>query len=94
MAQTKNYDDYQLGFDRTQLWKEYESPMIRRQTALNAAQSFFANNDIKYSATDLKALYIRFLNMIENGDTNFFEGLESHLNKKGLESVKFIPPTE
>ena len=62
MAQTKNYDDYQLGFDRTQLWKEYESPMIRRQTALNAAQSFFANNDIKYSATDLKTL-----NDIESG---------------------------
>jgi hypothetical protein len=94
MAQTKNYDDYQLGFDRTQLWKEYESPMIRRQTALNAAQSFFANNNIKYSAIDLKTLYIRFLNMIENGDTNFFEALDAHLEKKTLESVKFVPPTK
>jgi len=94
MIQKKNYDDCQLGFDRTQLWKEYEAPMIRRQTALNAAQSFFANNNIKYSPTDLKTLYIRFLNMIENGDTNFFEALESHLNKKDLESVKFVPPTK
>jgi len=82
MGQTKNYDDYQLGFDRTQLWKEYEAPMIRRQTALNAAQSFFANNDIKYSAIELKTLYVRFLNMIENGDTNFFEELDKHIKKK------------
>ena len=84
MGQNKNYDDYQLGFDRTQLWKEYEAPMIRRQTALNAAQSFFVNNDIKYSATDLKALYMRFLKMIENGDTNFFEGLDKWLEEKKL----------
>jgi hypothetical protein len=76
----KKYDEYQLGFDRTQLYKEYEGPMIRRQSALNAAQSFFSNNNIAYSAMDLKALYLRFLKMIENGDTDFFEGLDKWLN--------------
>lgn len=78
----KKYDEYQLGFDRTQLWKEHEAPMIRRQSALNAAQSFFSNNNITYSAMDLKALYMRFLKMIENGDTDFFEGLDKWLESK------------
>jgi hypothetical protein len=78
----KKYDEYQLGFDRTQLYKEYEAPMIRRQSALNAAQSFFSNNNITYSAMDLRALYMRFLKMIENGDTDFFEGLDKWLENK------------
>jgi hypothetical protein len=78
----KKYDEYQLGFDRTQLYKEYEAPMIRRQSALNAAQSFFSNNNITYSAMDLRALYMRFLKMIETGDTDFFEGLDKWLENK------------
>ena len=78
----KKYDEYQLGCDRTQLYKEYEAPMIRRQSALNAAQSFFSNNNITYSAMDLKALYMRFLKMIETGDTDFFEGLDKWLENK------------
>ena len=86
----KKYDDYQLGFDRTQLWKEHESPMIRRQSALNAAQSFYANNGIEYTAIELKTLYMRFLTMIETGDTDFFEGLNNHLKKKQTNKVEYI----
>jgi len=78
----KNYDDFKLGFDRTQLWKEHESPMIRRQTALNQAQAFYANNDLKYSAKELKLLYNRFLTMIETGEDTFFDNLDSYLQKK------------
>jgi hypothetical protein len=82
---TNGYDKLKLGFDRTQLWKEHESPMIRRQSALNAAQSFFANNGIDYTGTELKTLYTRFLNMIETGDTDFFEGLDKWLVIKKMD---------
>jgi hypothetical protein len=86
--QTKKYTEYGLGFERTQLFKEHESPMIRRQSALNAAQAFYGNNDIQYSATELKALYNRFLNLIENGDDSFFDKLDKHLQtKKNIESI-------
>lgn len=77
-----------FGFDRTQLWKEHEGPMIRRQSALNAAQSFFANNGIEYTAVELKVLYERFLHLIETGETtndkgeDFFKSLDVYLNKK------------
>jgi len=84
----KKYDEYQLGFDRTQLWKEHEGPMIRRQSALNAAQSFFSNNNITYSAIELKALYKNFLNLIENGDDTFYERLDTHIKKKQVVRVE------
>lgn len=86
MAMNKKFNEnMSMGFDRTQLWKEYEAPMIRRQTALNAAQSFFGNNEIKYTPTELKALYMHFLNLIENGDTSFFTGVEKYLEKNNVE---------
>ena len=78
----EKYDEYQLGFDRTQLWKEYESPIIRRQSALANAQSFFSNNNLEYTPMELKALYKNFLNLIENGDDSFFQRLQEHLDKK------------
>jgi len=81
MENNKNYQDYKLGFDRTQLFKEHEGPMIRRQTALTQAQSFFANNDIKYSANDLHLLYQRFLSLIETGEDKFFGKLDKHIQK-------------
>ncbi len=86
--ETKKYTDFGLGFERTQLFKEHEAPMVRRQCALNAAQAFYGNNGIAYTATDLKALYKRFLNLIENGDEGFFEKLDKHLEtKKKIESI-------
>jgi len=89
MEQKKKHTDYPLGgFERQQLWKEHEGPMIRRQTSLNAAQSFFANNDIEYSAIELKALYKNFLNLIENGDDSFFDRLNKHLEKKQTNRVE------
>jgi hypothetical protein len=79
---SNGYDKMKLGFDRTQLWKEHESPMIRRMTALNAAQSFYANNNLEYTPIELKALYNRFLTLITDGDEDFFDNLHNHLEKK------------
>lgn len=79
---SNGYDKMKLGFDRTQLWKEFEAPMIRRQTALNAAQSFYSNNGLPYTAKELKLLYNRFLTLIEDGDDTFFDNLHNHLEKK------------
>ena len=79
---TNGYDKLKLGFDRTQLWKEYESDMIIRQTALRAAQSFYDTNKLEYTPTELKLLYNRFLSLIKDGDDSFFDKLELHIQKK------------
>lgn len=84
MEQNTNYKDLKFGFDRTQMFKEHEAPMIRRQFALNAAQTYFQNNNVEYSGTELKALYKRFLALIETGDDSFFERLDSFISDKKI----------
>ena len=72
-------DKLKLGFDRTQLYKEYEGPMIRRQSAMSFAQKFYEQRGINASAKDLKLLYNRFLEMIETGDDTFLDRIDSYL---------------
>ncbi len=79
-----NYKDLKYGFDRTQAFKEEEAPMIRRQFALNAAQKYFENNNVEYSGTELKALYKRFLGLVETGDDSFFSKLDGFIETKKM----------
>jgi hypothetical protein len=72
-------DKLKLGFDRTQLYKEFEGPMIRRQSAMTFAQRFYEQRGINYSAHDLKLLYNRFLEMIETGDDTFLDRIDTYL---------------
>lgn len=74
-------EELKLGWDRTQLWKEYEGPMIRRQSAMTFAQRFYEQRGINASAHDLKLLYNRFLEMIETGDDTFLDRIDSYLIK-------------
>ena len=74
-------EELKLGWDRTQLWKEYEGPMIRRQSAMTFAQRFYEQRGIKCDAHDLKLLYNRFLEMIETGDDTFLDRIDTYLEK-------------
>lgn len=74
-------DELKLGYDRTQLWKEHEGPMIRRQSAMSFAQKFYEQRGINASAKDLKLLYNRFLEMIETGDDSFLDRIDNYLIK-------------
>jgi hypothetical protein len=76
-----DYENMKLGFDRTQLFKEHEGPMIRRAAAMNMAQKFFDTNEIKYSPLELKSLYLGFYKLIEEGDDSIFQKLDSYLTK-------------
>jgi hypothetical protein len=78
----KEYQNKQLGFDRTQLFKEYESPIIRRGVALAAAQDFYSNNNIEYTPLELKSLVIGILSFLEEGDMQIFNKLQEYLDKK------------
>lgn len=72
-------EELKLGWDRTQLWKEFEGPMIRRQSAMTFAQRFFEQRNIQCDAKDLKLLYNRFLEMIETGDDTFLDRIDTYL---------------
>jgi len=82
-----NKDDFKTkpyGFDRTQMFKEYESPMLHRISALKMAQTFFETNEIKHTPTELKAAYLRFWKLIDDGDLEVFDVMQNYLDKKGI----------
>lgn len=82
--QPEDYKNKQLGFDRTQLYKEFEGPMIRRAAALKMAQDFFSNNNIQYSPLELKTLIMGYMDYIEKNDMSIFTRLEKYLLDKGV----------
>lgn len=77
-----DYENMKLGFDRTQLYKEYEGPMIRRAAAMNMAQKFFDTNEIKHTPLELKSLYLGFCKLLEENDTNVFNKLDAYLSSR------------
>lgn len=82
--QPEDYKNKQLGFDRTQLYKEFEGPIIRRAAALKMAQDFFSHNNIPYTPLELKTLIMGYMDYIEKGDMTIFTRLEKYLLDKGI----------
>lgn len=82
MINPQDYKDKNLGFDRTQLFKEFEGPMIRRAAAMNMAQKFFETNQIAHTGKELQALYTGVLSLLETGDTSIFTKIDKYLNSK------------
>lgn len=78
------------GFDRTQMYKEYEGPMIHRMSAMNFSQKFFESNFISYTPKELKSLYLGFLDLIEKGDMSIFERLDKYLQTKEEQNKTLI----
>lgn len=78
------------GFDRTQMWKEWEAPQIQRSTALTSALKFFEINYIGCTPKELKALTSGFLTYIESGDISIFTRLEEYLNEREKQNKEEI----
>jgi hypothetical protein len=79
---TNNYQDLQLGFDRTQLYKEFTQPQINRSAALQAVMNFCKINQIKMSNVEIMALCNKYVNFIETGDTSWAKLVDKYLAEK------------
>ena len=77
-----NYQDIQLGFDRTQLYKEYTHPQIIRSTALNTVMDFCKMNGIKLNTKETIAMVNKYVNFIETGDTSWVKTVDEYIVKK------------
>jgi hypothetical protein len=84
----ENYKDKPFGFDRTQMFKEFESPQIHRMSALTSALKFYETNCISYTPLELKSLTLGILNFVEHGDSSVFTRFNEYLEKKEEESKK------
>jgi chromatin segregation and condensation protein Rec8/ScpA/Scc1 (kleisin family) len=81
-ASKQSYEDLQMGFDRTQLYKEFTQPQINRSAALQAVMNFCKINQIKMSNVEIVALTKKYLDFIETGDTSWAKIVDKYLMDK------------
>jgi hypothetical protein len=89
MKTNKPHEDLQLGFDRTQLFKEYTQPQITRSSALNATMDWCKINQYPLSLLEVISLSKHFVSYIEEGKTDWMtvteEKIKERLKKRGNE---------
>jgi len=78
----QDYENLQMGFDRTQLYKEYTQPQINRSTALQATLNWCKVNQYKFELPEVIALTEHFVDYIETGDTSWMKKTEKYLQEK------------
>jgi hypothetical protein len=90
LKKQESYQDKTLGFDRTQLYKEYMEPQIRRQSALKSAVSIMEAHELKLSINDLMLLTKRIDQFIETGNSSWSSQFDSYVKLKSDEKLKFM----
>jgi hypothetical protein len=80
MAQ--DYQELQLGFDRTQLYKEFIQPQINRTAALRAVLDFCKINQIRLSTKEMMRMVMRYQQFIETGDRSWAEAVDKYIADK------------
>ena len=82
MANKQDYENLQMGFDRTQLYKEYTQPQINRSTALQATMTWCKVNQYKLELPEIIALTKHFVEYIEEGKIDWMAKTEAYLKEK------------
>ena len=82
MKPIKTYEDLQMGFDRTQIFKEYQLPQLNRSTALQSVISFCKINQIKPTTEELFRMCDRYVSYIETGDRSWVLLVDNYIKEK------------
>lgn len=80
-----DYQSKPFGFERTQMWKEWEQPQIIRSTALTSALKFFEINYLGCTPKELQSLTNGFQTYIRTGDITIFARLQEYLDQREKE---------
>lgn len=83
----KNYENKPLGFDRTQLFKEYTQPIVNRQSALKTSMTLMTSHDLKWSMKDIMLVTKRLITWMETGDDSFVEKMDQYFKLKDDEKL-------
>jgi hypothetical protein len=84
----KNYEQKPLGFDRTQLFKEYTQPITNRQSALKAALTLMTSNNLSWSMKDIMLVTERIQNWMETGDDSFVPKMDKYFKLKSDQQLE------
>jgi hypothetical protein len=82
MENKKNYEEVQMGFDRTQLYKEYIQPQINRSSALSNVLSFVKIMGLKPTTEELFLMVERFQSFVETGDKDWVKRMDKFIKEK------------
>lgn len=82
MGNMKNYENKPLGFDRTQLFKEYSQPITNRQSALKSAMTLMTAHNLQWSMKDIMLVTERIQNWMETGDDTFVSKMDQYFKMK------------
>ena len=77
-----HFQDLEMGFDRTQLYKEHIQPQINRTSALRAVLDFAKLNHMKLTTHELIKLTERYIQFIETGDKSWVELVDNYIMAK------------
>lgn len=78
----KNYENKPLGFDRTQLFKEYTQPIVNRQAALKTTLTLMETHNLKWSMKDIMLVNKRLIEWMETGDESWVEKMDNYFGLK------------
>lgn len=78
----KNYENKPLGFDRTQLFKEYTQPIVERQAALKTTLTLMETHNLKWSMKDIMLVNKRLVEWMETGDESWVEKMDNYFGMK------------
>jgi hypothetical protein len=84
MSNPKKHENLPMGFDRTQLFKEFQQPQINRSAGLSAALEVCTLNDVKMTNREILALAGKYVEFIENGNTEWAKKVDEYMAKKNL----------
>lgn len=84
----KNYQDKPLGFDRTQLFKEYSQPIVNRQSALKTALTLMTSHDLKWSMKDIMLVTQRLTEWMETGDESWVKRMDEYFKLKSDQQLE------
>jgi len=86
----QNYQDHQLGFDRTQLYKEHIQPQITRSSALRAVIDFCLLNQIKITNKELVRMTERYIEFIETGNKSWIDSMDKYISDNKLKEPETV----
>lgn len=78
----KNYENKPLGYDRTQLFKEYTQPIVERQAALKTTLTLMETHNLKWSMKDIMLVNKRLVEWMETGDESWIEKMDNYFGLK------------
>jgi hypothetical protein len=82
--ETPKHETMDLGYDRTQLFKEWVQPQINRSSALSTTMTILESNGLKLTNKEILALCEKYISYLETGDISWADTVDNYMKAKEL----------